>query len=262
MPVRTAVIPAAGLGTRFLPASKAVPKVLLPIVDRPLIQYGVEELARAGISNICIVTSRGQSAVADHFSPAPDLEAVLASTGKVALLEEILQLHRLAEIYYVHQHEPLGLGHAVSVARDHVGDEPFAVLLPDELFDPRDNFLAEMLQTYDESGLSTIAVCEVPKEKIRLYGAIDPTDPNEEPLRVRSVIEKPDPAKAPSNLASIGRYVLAPDVFEVLAKLEPGAGGEIQLADALDVLARSGKLLARRYAGRRWDVGSKPGYLE
>ncbi|MGH2705048.1 MAG: UTP--glucose-1-phosphate uridylyltransferase GalU [Actinomycetota bacterium] len=262
MPVRKAVIPAAGLGTRTLPASKAVPKVLIPVVDRPAIQYAVEEIVRAGISNICIVLSRGQESVGDHFTADPELEAALGAKGREEVLEEVRRLHHLADIFYVRQQEPRGLGHAVWTAREHVGDEPFAVVLPDEIYDPAENILAEMIQTYDEHGSSTIAVKEVPNDQIHLYGAIGPENPDDETLRVRTVIEKPEPDQAPSNLASVGRYVLAPDIFEVIAKLEPGAGGEIQLADALDMLAREGRLLARRYDGRRWDVGTKPGFLQ
>lgn len=262
MSVRKAVIPAAGLGTRFLPASKAVPKNLIPIIDKPMIQYAVEELALAGIKNICIVISQGSETVADHFGSDPGLESVLERSGKTKLLEDVRRLQDLGEIYFVHQHVPAGLGHAVGVARDHIGDEPFAVLLPDELFDPKENFLGRMLDDFDETGSSVIAVNEVPREKIGLYGAIDTEDDNEELMRVRAVIEKPSPEKAPSTLAVIGRYVLVPEVFDIIAKLEPGAGGEIQLTDALHVLATRSSLLARRYGGRRWDVGNKEGYLE
>ncbi len=262
MPVRKGVIPAAGLGTRFLPASKAVPKVLLPVVDRPVIQYAVEELVRAGVTDICIVISRGQDAIADHFSVAPELEAVLEATGKTQLLEEMEALIDLARIYYVRQHRPLGLGHAVWTARDHVGDEPFVVVLPDELFDPRGSFLVRLIQTFDERGTSVITVQEVPGDEIGLYGAIEPEDAAEDPLRVRSIVEKPAPGSAPSNLACIGRYVLNSRVFDLLSKLDPGAIGEIQLTDGLDMLAREGQLLAQRYTGRRWDVGNKRGYLE
>lgn len=265
MPVRKAVIPAAGFGTRFLPASKAVPKVLLPVVDRPAIQYAVEELVRAGVNDICIVTSRGGDAVIDHFGATPDLELVLRRGGKHDFLDEVLALRQLADIYAVRQHEALGLGHAVWTARNHVGGEPFVVVLPDELFDPRANFLGEMVAAFDEYGESVIAVHEVPHEQIRFYGSIDPivdpADP-EDLVRVRSFVEKPDPDKAPSDLAAVGRYVLDPEIFEVLEKVDPGAGGEIQLTDGLNVLAERKRLRARIHRGRRWDVGSKAGYLE
>lgn len=265
MPVRKAVIPAAGFGTRFLPASKAVPKVLLPVVDRPAIQYAVEELVRAGVTDICIVTSRGGDAVIDHFGATPDLELVLRRGGKHNFLDEVLALRELADIYAVRQHEALGLGHAVWTARNHVGGEPFVVVLPDELFDPRANFLGDMVATFDEFGESVLAVQEVPHEQIRYYGSVDAvaeTDGPEDVVKVRSLVEKPDPANAPSDFAAIGRYVLDPEIFEVLEKLEPGAAGEIQLTDGLNVLAERRRLRARIHRGRRWDVGSKPGYLE
>lgn len=260
MIVRKAVIPAAGLGTRFLPATKAVPKNLIPIVDRPIIQYAVEEIVRAGITNICIVTSHGTEALADHFSAASELESALESAGKIELLEEVRRLHDLADLYFVYQNEPLGLGHAVSVARSHIGDEPFVVMLPDELFDPNENFLGRLVEMFNETGRSSIAVHEVPPEDTRYYGVIEPSGEGEV-LKVVRVLEKPDPGEAPSNLAVSGRYVLVPEAFEILAKLDPGAAGEIQLADAIDALARKGELDAVLYTGRRWDVGKKDGYL-
>jgi len=261
MPVRKGVIPAAGLGTRFLPASKAVPKVLLPVVDRPIIQYAVEEMARAGISQICIVMSHGHGAIADHFSPAPELEAVLEAAGKWELLAEVRAPEALADIFYVQQPRPLGLGHAVLCAQDFVGDEAFAVLLPDEMFDPSGNFLSGLLDVFEDRRSSVIAGLEVPVEDISCYGAIEMEDPTSDPLRILSLVEKPPPTEAPSNLAIVGRYVLEPRIFDVLAKLQPGALGEIQLTDALDVLAHEGRLLGRRYEGRRWDVGNKQGFL-
>src|SRR5712691_5058659 len=254
MPVRKGVIPAAGLGTRFLPASKAVPKVLLPVVDRPVIQYAVEEMARAGINQICIVLSHGQGAIADHFSPAPELEAMLERAGKDDLLAEVRATESLADIFYVTQHRPLGLGHAVFCARDFVGNEPFAVVLPDELFDPVDNFLGDMMETFECHGASVIAGMEVASEEISRYGAIDAEDLQAEPLRIRALVEKPPAHEAPSNVAIVGRYVLDPSVLDILAKVAPGALGEIQLTDALHLLAGEDRLLGRRYHGRRWDV--------
>ncbi|HEX2054185.1 MAG TPA: UTP--glucose-1-phosphate uridylyltransferase [Actinomycetota bacterium] len=262
MPVETAIIPAAGMGTRFLPASKAVPKELVTVVDRPVIQYAVEELVRAGIRNICIVTSEGKEALTHHFTSNAKLETVLRDKGKTDLLEEMLELNKLADIYSVTQNEPLGLGHAVWVARDHVDDDPFVVLLPDEILDPADDFLSEMIGTHERTGSSVIAVDEVPHESIGSYGCIDPEPADGDAMRVRAIIEKPDPAEAPSDLALIGRYVLSPDVMEILETVEPGAGGEIQLTDALAVLAAKGKLVAQRYRGRRWDAGTKLGYLQ
>lgn len=260
--IRKAVIPAAGLGTRFLPASKAVPKELIPVVDRPVIQYAVEELVKAGVTNICIVSSQGKEAVADHFSKNSKLEAALERAGKHDLLEEVRRLHGLAEIYSVRQNEPLGLGHAVWCARDHVGDEPCVVVLPDEIFDPRMNCLGEMAAIFEETGKSVIAVTPVPHEDIHLYGSIEGIDEGASTIAVSSLVEKPSPDKAPSDLAVIGRYVLVPEIFDILAKLESGKGGEIQLTDALNVLAERGQLLAYRYDGKRWDAGTKQGYLE
>jgi UTP--glucose-1-phosphate uridylyltransferase len=261
MPIRKGVIPAAGLGTRFLPASKAVPKVLLPIVDRPVIQYAVEEMARAGITQICIVLSHGQGAISDHFAPAPELEAVLEKAGKTELLEEVRRTETLADIFYVQQHRPLGLGHAVLCAADFIDDEPFAVLLPDELFDPKDNFLGEMVETFEVEGASVVAGLEVPHEEICRYGAMAIEDFEAEPLRILSLVEKPPLDEAPSDIAIVGRYVLEPGVLALLAKLPPGALGEIQLTDALDILAREGRLLGKLYRGRRWDAGNKQGFL-
>jgi UTP--glucose-1-phosphate uridylyltransferase len=261
MPIRKGVIPAAGLGTRFLPASKAVPKVLLPIVDRPVIQYAVEEMARAGITQICIVLSHGQGAISDHFGPAPELEAALEKAGKTELLEEVRRTETLADIFYVQQHRPLGLGHAVLCAADFVDDEPFAVILPDEIFDPKDNFLGGMVETFEAEGVSVVAGLEVPHEEISRYGAMAVENLEAELLRILSLVEKPPLDEAPSDIAIVGRYVLEPAVLALLAKLPPGALGEIQLTDALDVLAREGRLLGKLYRGRRWDAGNKQGFL-
>lgn len=262
MPVRKAVIPAAGLGTRFLPASKTVPKVLLPVVDRPAIQYAVEEAARAGATDVCIVGSPGGEALAAHFAPDPELEEALERAGKDDLLKEVRALAELAEVSFIVQEEPLGLGHAVLLAREFVGVEPFVVLLPDEIFDPEGDLLKRMLRTFEERSCSVVAVMEVLGDQISLYGSIEPEDPKAEVTAVRSVVEKPEPGAAPSNLAIVGRYVLGPEMFDALEVLEPGALGEIQLTDALDSEARRGRLLAHQYRGRRWDVGQKSGFLE
>lgn len=262
MPVQTAIIPAAGLGTRFLPASKAVPKELVTVVDRPVIQYAVEELVRAGITNICIVISEGKEAVTDHFSPNLRLETALREKQKKALLEEMLRLNTVAEIFSVIQDEPLGLGHAVWVARKEIRDEPFVVLLPDEILDPADNFVAEMTETYDRTSHSVIAVDEVPHKTIGSYGSIDPEPSSDDTMKVKAMVEKPEPEVAPSDLAIIGRYVLDPVVMKILETVKPGSGGEIQLTDALAVLAGQGRLMAQRYRGRRWDAGTKLGYLQ
>lgn len=262
MPVRKAIIPAAGVGTRFLPASKAVPKEMVTIVDRPVIQYAVEELARAGITDICIVDSAGKEALGDHFRRNAQLEELLAKKDKTQLLEELRQLSSLADISFVAQDEPLGLGHAVWVARRYAGDEPVVVLLPDEIIDPAENLVGEMIQTFVATSVSVVAVDEVPHASIGSYGAIDPEDPHADATAVKSVVEKPHPDEAPSDLALIGRYVLDPGVFGILESLPAGIGGEIQLTDALAALAGRGRLMARRFRGRRWDAGTKQGYLQ
>jgi UTP--glucose-1-phosphate uridylyltransferase len=262
MPVQTAIIPAAGLGTRFLPASKVVPKELVTVVDRPVIQYAVEELVRAGITNICIVISEGKEAVTHHFTSNSKLETALREKKKQALLEEMLKLNTMADIFSVVQDEPLGLGHAVWVARKEIQDEPFVVVLPDELLDPADNFVAEMVETYDRTSHSVIAVDEVPHEDIGSYGSIDPEPSSDDTMKVKAMVEKPEPEVAPSNLAIIGRYVLDPEVMKILETVKPGSGGEIQLTDALAVLAGQGRLMAQHYRGRRWDAGTKLGYLQ
>lgn len=261
MPVRKGVIPVAGFGTRFLPASKAVPKVLMPIVDRPVIQYAVEEMARAGIEQVCLVMSHGQGAIADHFSPALEIEAALEASGKDDLLAAIRRPEELADVFYVLQPRPLGLGHAVWCARQFVNDEPFAVILPDELFDPADNFLAGMIDIFDEQSASVVAGMEVPHEQISRYGSLDFEDPSADPSRIRTLVEKPPVDEAPSDVAIVGRYVLDGSVMDCLAKVEPGAIGEIQLTDALDMLAQQGQLFGTRYRGRRWDVGNLAGFL-
>lgn len=262
MPVRTAVIPAAGLGTRFLPASKAMPKELVTVVDRPIIQYAVEELVRAGITKICLVTSEGKQSLLEHFTQNHRLESALSSAGKHLLLEQIERLHCIAEIHEVIQEQPLGLGHAVWVARHEVGDEPFVVLLPDEMLDPRTDFLGEMIAKYQNLGSSIIAVSPVPLEAIGSYGVIEPGVGTGDTVPVRSLVEKPDPGAAPSNLAVIGRYVLEPDVMKILGEVKAGAGGEVQLTDALNVVAGRGRLFAQIHRGRRWDAGTKKGFLE
>jgi len=262
MKVRKAVIPAAGFGTRFLPASKAVPKELIPVVDRPVIQYSVEELVRAGITDIYVVISPGKESVTDHFRENSRLESALKIAGKLKLLQEVLDLQGMATITPVQQTEPLGLGHAVWVTRDQIKDEPFVVLLPDEIFDPRRNFVGEMIEAFDQHATSVVAVTKVPHEAIGSYGAIATAQPEASVMAVTGVVEKPDPAEAPSDLALCGRYVLHPEVFDILEGLDPGAGGEIQLADALGVMAGQDRLWANRYDGRRWDVGNKQGYLE
>lgn len=235
---------------------------MITVVDRPIIQYAVEEIVRSGISDICIVVSPGKQSLLDHFRSNAALEAALEAKGKTDLMATVTALNKLANISSVTQDEPLGLGHAVWLARGFVGDEPFVVALPDEMFDPAESLLEDLIATYLEHTQSVVAVLEVPHTSISLYGAIGTEDPNAALIKVDSVIEKPDPSSAPSDLALVGRYVLDPSVLEILGGLGRGAGGEIQLADALGVLAGQGRLLARRYSGRRWDVGNQAGYLE
>lgn len=260
--MRKAIIPAAGMGTRFLPASKAVPKEMVTIVDRPVIQYAVEELARAGICNICIVDSEGKQALGDHFRCNSQLEELLERKNKLQLLDELRQLSALADISFVAQNDPKGLGHAVWVARDYAAQEPVVVLLPDEIIDPAENLVGEMVQTFEKTSVSVVAVDRVPHDSIGSYGAIDPEDSEADTTPVRSLVEKPHPDDAPSDLALIGRYVLDPSIFSILESLPPGSGGEIQLTDALAILAGRGQLMARRFRGRRWDAGTKEGYLQ
>jgi UTP--glucose-1-phosphate uridylyltransferase len=259
--VKKAVIPAAGLGTRILPATKAVPKELLAVVDRPMIQWIVEEAAAAGIEEVVIVTSRDKTALRDHFAPAPALEEALASKGKNDLLRAVKAPQELARVSFVEQDEPLGLGHAVWCARDAVGSEPFAVMLPDELFGGP-VLLDALIAAHGEFDASVIAVMEMPSEEIGNYGVVDPEPIRDDLVRMKDFIEKPSPDEAPSNLGSIGRYVLTPDVFDELGRTKPGSGGEIQLTDAIAAVARSGAGYAHIHRGLRHDAGRPLGYLK
>jgi UTP--glucose-1-phosphate uridylyltransferase len=269
-PVKKAVIPAAGLGTRILPATKAVPKELLAVVDRPMIQWIVEEAAAAGIEEVVIVTSRDKTALRDHFAPAPALEQALAAKGKDDLLRAVMAPQGLARVTFVEQDEPLGLGHAVWCARNAVGAEPFAVMLPDELFGGP-MLLDALIAAHGEFDASVIAVMEMPPEEIGNYGVVDPEpvpgvrgapDTRDDLVKMKDFIEKPSPDVAPSDLGSIGRYVLTPDVFEELGRTKPGAGDEIQLTDAIAAVARSGAGYAHIHRGPRHDAGRPLGYLK
>jgi UTP--glucose-1-phosphate uridylyltransferase len=268
-PTTKAVIPAAGLGTRFLPATKAVPKELLPVVDKPALQYIVEEAAEAGITDVLLVTSRGKSSMVDHFDRRPDLEAQLEAKGDQRRLDAIRKPSQLAAIHTSRQDEPKGLGHAVLCAAAHVGDEPFAVMLGDDLIDERDHLLAEMLAVQAERGGMVLGLIEVPHEHINRYGsvAIESTDAPETPLftvvKVTELVEKPEPEHAPSDLAIIGRYVLPPEIFDAIRKTDPGAGGEIQLTDAMARLAAEGvQVHGVVFRGRRYDTGDRGDYLK
>ncbi len=266
-PVRKAVLPAAGLGTRFLPATKAQPKEMLPIVDKPLIQYVVEECIASGIENIIIVTGRGKNAIEDHFDSAPELERFLEEKGKRDQAEQVRKISNMVHFSYTRQKEPLGLGHAVLTARELVGDEPFAVLLGDVIIpDPRPATL-QLMEVYEATGMGAIAVEEVPREKTQLYGIVDGEAASQAPwgarlLRIRNLVEKPQPAEARSNLGITGRYVLPPEAFDCLERTRPGSGGEIQLTDALRMLAQEKGLWAYIYEGKSYDAGDKLGFLK
>ncbi|MGH3313736.1 MAG: UTP--glucose-1-phosphate uridylyltransferase GalU [Streptomyces sp.] len=264
--ITKAVIPAAGLGTRFLPATKSTPKEMLPVVDKPAIQYVVEEAVSAGLSDVLMVTGRNKRPLEDHFDRNYELEQVLRDKGDATKLGRVQESSDLATMHYVRQGNPRGLGHAVLCAAPHVGDQPFAVLLGDDLIDPRDPLLTHMTRVREEHGGSVIALMEVDPASVHLYGcaAASPTGENDV-VRVSDLIEKPSPAEAPSNLAIIGRYVLDPAVFEVLRKTEPGRGGEIQLTDALQTLAAEpslgGPVHGVVFRGRRYDTGDRADYL-
>jgi len=261
--VRKAVIPAAGLGTRFLPATKAQPKEMLPLLDKPAIQYVVEEAVHAGLTDILIITGRGKRPIEDHFDRSIELEHFLESKGKFEELKQVREITDMASIHYIRQRDPLGLGHAVSVAEDHVGGEPFAVLLGDDIMAESNPLLSEMLRVHERYGRSVLAAMEVSREEIRLYGCIEPEFVEDDRLaRVLSVVEKPEPENAPSNLAAIGRYVLTPEIFDALRNLEPGVGGEIQLTDAINVLAQQQAVYAYVFEGGRFDVGNKLDYMK
>jgi UTP--glucose-1-phosphate uridylyltransferase len=266
--VRKAVIPAAGLGTRFLPATKATPKEMLPVVDKPAIQYVVEEAVAAGLEDILFVTGRSKRPLEDHFDRNYELEQVLESKGDAQRLHLVRESTDLARIHYVRQGDPLGLGHAVLVAQQHVGDEPFAVLLGDDLIDARDPILDRMIKIRNDFGGSVLCLMRVPRETISLYGCVSiEGEPINGMVAVTDLIEKPDIASAPSDLAIIGRYILDPAVFPVLEETVPGRGGEIQLTDALRVLAsmppeQGGGVRGVIFDGRRYDTGDKLSYLQ
>ncbi len=262
MNVRKAVIPAAGLGTRFLPASKALPKEMLPVVDTPAIQLVVEEAVRAGITDILIVTGRGKGSIEDHFDRSVELEVFLEEKGKLDELKQVRAISDMAEIHYIRQKEAAGLGHAVSVAKEHVNGEPFAVLLGDDLIHPAVPLLEEMIGVSERRRASVIAAMKVDPRDISLYGCITPEAIDERLSRVVRIVEKPAVADAASNLAVIGRYVLTPDIFDAIARTEPGHGGEIQLTDAINIAAQETAVYAYSFEHGRFDVGNKLDYLK
>ena len=261
--LKKAVFPVAGFGSRFLPVTKASPKEMLPIVDKPLIQYAVEEAAAAGITEMVFVTGRNKRAIEDHFDKAYELETELERKGKDVLLEKVRSvLPEGVRCIYIRQPEPLGLGHAVLCAQAVIGDDPFAVLLADDLIDANPPAMARMAQVFEREGASLLGVEEVPRDQTQSYGIVTIDRMNGDLGRIHSIVEKPRPAEAPSNLAVVGRYVLTPRIFELLAALTPGAGGEIQLTDAISELLVHERVLAVRLPGKRFDCGSKLGYLE
>lgn len=266
VPIKT-VIPAAGLGTRFLPATKAMPKEMLPVVDKPAIQYVVEEAVAAGSDDVLMIVGRNKNALANHFDRVAELEHTLMKKGDAKRLEKVMAASNLADIHFVRQGDPLGLGHAILRARKHVGNETFAVLLGDDLIDPRDPLLSRMIEVAREQSATVIALMEVEPSQIHLYGcaAVEPTGAADV-VKVTGLVEKPNEADAPSNLAIIGRYVLRPEIFGVLEGTAPGKGGEIQLTDALSSLAAdesiAGPVLAVVFRGRRYDTGDRLEYLK
>jgi UTP--glucose-1-phosphate uridylyltransferase len=259
MTVTKAVIPAAGLGTRFLPATKAQPKEMMPVVDKPAIQYVVEEAVRAGIDDIIIITGRSKRSLEDHFDRNVELELELEQRGRLEALEEVRALADLADIFYVRQGEPLGLGHAVSICRKHIGDNPFVVLLGDDLIDERLPLLEGMIETYERLDSSVIALMEV--ENPSLYGCARAEPVGDNIVRVLDIVEKPAAADAPSNLAVMGRYVFTPAIFDALAQVQPGVGGELQLTDAIALLLEEQSVYGYTFSEGRYDTGKKLDYL-
>ncbi len=264
--VRKAVFPAAGLGTRFLPATKAQPKEMLPIVDKPLIQYGVEEAMHSGIQNIIIVTGRGKSSIEDHFDVSFELEQLLESKNKTDMLSMVRSISDMIDVSYVRQKEALGLGHAILRAKELVGNEPFAAVLSDDIIASATPCIRQLLDIYEFYGASVLALMEVPSDQISAYGVVDAelvSDNGRENrlYRIRNLVEKPKAADAPSNLAIIGRYILTPEIFQCVEAIEPGSGGEIQLTDALKYMLRNRPIYGLKFEGKRYDAGDKLGFL-
>ena len=261
MPVRKAVIPAAGLGTRFLPVTKSVPKELLPILDRPMLQYVIEEAVEGGVEEVIIVTAPGKEGIASYFQPSPALEQRLADTGADDLLEKVIHASRLAEVSFVTQEEALGLGHAVLTARDAVGDEPFVVLLPDDIVHHTPGVVAQMAAVFEQRRAGVVAVEPMPWESVHNYGVVDATPVGEGLHHVRGMVEKPPREEAPSNLSIVGRYILPPEIFDCLERTTPGAKGEIQLTDGMLLLLENADLYAYEFQGIRYDGGQPLGLL-
>lgn len=260
--IRKAVIPAAGLGTRFLPATKAQPKEMLPIVDKPTIQYIIEEAVQSGIEDIIIVTGRSKRAIEDHFDKSVELELLLERTGKHEMLETVENISNLVDIHYVRQKEPLGLGHAVLCAKKFIGDEPFAVLLGDDIVDSETPALKQMIDQYNKVNASILGCNEVPRSEVNKYGVVDYSEQIEELYKVNSLVEKPAIEEAPSTQAIVGRYILTPAIFDMLGEVAPDKKGEIQLTDAIDKLLQTESIYSYNIQGNRYDVGDKFGFLQ
>ncbi|MFC0525299.1 UTP--glucose-1-phosphate uridylyltransferase GalU [Pontibacillus salicampi] len=265
MKVRKAIIPAAGLGTRFLPATKAQPKEMLPIVDKPTIQYIVEEAVASGIEDIIIVSGRGKRAIEDHFDKSYELEEKLAEKGKDDMLQQVQEISELANIHYIRQKEQKGLGHAISCASRFVGDEPFAILLGDDIVQSEEPCLKQLMDVYEQTESSVIGVQSVSEDLVSKYGVVTPVegaDTTKDQIEITDLVEKPSKEEAPSNLAIMGRYVLTPEIFNILETLPPGNGGEIQLTDAIKQLNQDQKVIAYNFHGTRYDIGNKLGFID
>ncbi|GAA0708713.1 UTP--glucose-1-phosphate uridylyltransferase GalU [Paraclostridium ghonii] len=260
--VRKAIIPAAGLGTRFLPATKSQPKEMLPIVDKPTLQYIIEEAVNSGIEEILVVTGRNKKSIEDHFDRSIELELELEQKGKTAMLEMVREISDMVDIHFIRQKEPKGLGHAIHCAKNFVGNEPFAVLLGDDIVDNEVPCLAQLINAYNEYNTSILGVQEVAKENTDKYGILDVKNIEDRVYKVRDMVEKPKVEESPSNIAILGRYIITPAIFEILENQAPGKGGEIQLTDALKTLGEHEAIYAYSFEGRRYDVGDKPGFLE
>src|SRR5659263_283835 len=262
MRVKKAIIPAAGLGTRFLPATKALPKEMLPIVDKPTMQYIIEEAIASGIEEILIITGRNKKSIEDHFDKSVELELELENKHKDDLLEQVRDIANMVNIHFIRQKEPKGLGHAINCARAFVGNEPFAVMLGDDIVDAKVPCLKQLMDCYEEKGTSILGVQKVALENVDKYGIVDGVQISDRLYKVKNLVEKPQVEAAPSNVAILGRYIITPEIFDILDKTEPGKGGEIQLTDALKTLISQQDMYAYVFEGRRYDVGDKLGFLE
>ncbi|HEA65194.1 MAG TPA: UTP--glucose-1-phosphate uridylyltransferase GalU [Candidatus Aminicenantes bacterium] len=262
MKIRKALIPAAGFGTRFLPATKSQPKEMLSVVDKPLIQYSVEEAVQSGIESIGIIISRGKSSIEDYFDRSPELEQFLEEKGKSDFLEEVRRIASLAEFCYIRQKKALGLGHAILMGESYIGQEPFAVLLPDDIFDCPDPCTKQLIDAYSELGASIIVLGRVDEEGTKKYGIVKPKQISERVFQVEDMIEKPGPERAFSDLGILGRYVFHPDIFEAIKKTDPDKGGEIQITDAIKILLETKPVYGYLFEGKRYDAGDKLGFLE